>query len=90
LEKKKGKDFEDMEYEPLFNYYLQYKERGCFKIKMADFVTTSDGTGIVHCATFGEEDFKMFLRYDMIDAENPPCPLDVNGNFVEPVTDFLG
>ena len=57
---------------------------------MADFVTTSDGTGIVHCATFGEEDFKMFLKYDMVDASSPPCPLDQNGHFVAPVTDYEG
>ena len=90
LEKVKGSTFDGLEYETLFNYFSSYKERGCFKVKMADFVTTSDGTGIVHCATFGEEDFKMFIKYDMIDPSQPPCPLDSNGRFVDPVTDYKG
>ena len=40
------------------------------------FVTSESGTGIVHCAPFGEDDFELFKREGIIDAANPPDPLD--------------
>ena len=60
LEEFKGADLVDKSYEPVFDYYkgqtLKNKERG-WKIYSADFVTTEDGTGIVHIApAFGEDD----------------------------------
>ncbi len=51
----KGSDLEYMEYEPLFDFGT-YKEKG-FYICLGDFVTLTDGTGIVHTApAFGEDD----------------------------------
>ncbi len=65
----KGKDLVGREYKPLFDYYagkgLQNEENG-WKIYPADFVTTEDGTGIVHIApAFGEDDLKLGEKYKL-------------------------
>lgn len=46
----KGKDLEGLEYEPIFDFFADRAKDGCFKVYTANFVTDSDGTGIVHCA----------------------------------------
>jgi isoleucyl-tRNA synthetase len=54
----KGKDLEGKRYVPLYEYFLEFKERNCFTVLCADFVTSDAGTGIVHCAPgFGEDDY---------------------------------
>lgn len=66
----KGKDLVDKEYEPLFDYYskdekLANRENG-WKIYAGGFVTTDEGTGIVHIApAFGEDDMKMGEKYNL-------------------------
>jgi len=65
----KGKDLIGKSYKPLFNYYrnkgLQNEERG-FQIYPADFVTTVDGTGVVHIApAFGEDDLNLGQKYKL-------------------------
>ncbi len=69
VEEFKGKDLAGKEYKPLFDYYigkgLQNEENG-WKIYPADFVTTEDGTGIVHIApAFGEDDLKLGQKYKL-------------------------
>lgn len=60
----KGAELAGKSYRPLFDYYqsdqsLKNRENG-WKIYSADFVTTDDGTGIVHIApAFGEDDMKL-------------------------------
>ncbi len=60
----KGEELEGLKYQPLFNYInesaipQEYKDE-YFQIMTADFVSTEDGTGIVHIApSFGQEDFE--------------------------------
>jgi len=54
-------------------------------------VTDKTGTGVVHCAPgFGEEDYQLCLKYKVINIDNPPVPLDDNGNFTEVVADYKG
>ncbi|QQR55094.1 class I tRNA ligase family protein [Candidatus Peregrinibacteria bacterium] len=59
-EEVKGSQLVGETYEPLFSYYQNAKLPGienCWKVIAADFVTTEDGTGIVHIAPgYGEED----------------------------------
>ena len=59
----KGKDMAGMKYTPLFNELENAKPDGienAFKIYVADFVTTTDGTGIVHTAVmYGADDFEL-------------------------------
>jgi isoleucyl-tRNA synthetase len=65
----KGTDLVGKKYKPLFDYYqnskLQNQENG-WKIYAADFVTTVDGTGVVHIApAFGEDDLNMSYEYKL-------------------------
>lgn len=82
-----GKDLENKEYEPLFSYFTDKRKEGAFKVLVGDHVTDDDGTGIVHTApAFGEEDFNVCKKYDIPVV----MPIDDDGQFIEPVTEFLG
>jgi isoleucyl-tRNA synthetase len=73
-------------YEPPFTYISDYGPRG-HTVLEADFVTTSEGTGLVHTAiAFGEDDFRLGERYG-IKLQNPVRP---DGTFDERITDFEG
>lgn len=82
---------EGWEYIPLFDYYKEeFKGRG-FKITLDTYVTSDSGTGIVHSAPgFGEDDYRVCCKYKIIDSDNPPIPLDLEGNFLEKITEFKG
>ena len=61
---KKGKEFENQKYEPLFDYAKDVKKG--FIVSVDDYVTTDDGTGIVHIApAFGEDDAKVGQKYGL-------------------------
>lgn len=61
---KKGKEFENQKYEPLFNYAKDV-EKG-FVVTVDNYVTTDDGTGIVHIApAFGEDDASVGKKYGL-------------------------
>ncbi|MCK5320587.1 isoleucine--tRNA ligase [Candidatus Parcubacteria bacterium] len=64
----KGKDLIELEYEPLFD--LENKEisenKNTYKIYHGDFVSTEEGTGVVHIApNFGEDDFEFGKKYEL-------------------------
>jgi isoleucyl-tRNA synthetase len=52
------------------------------------------GLGVCVCVqapAFGEDDFRVCMASGVIRVgEDVPCPVDLNGRFEEPVTDFLG
>src|SRR3989344_278093 len=55
----KGKDLVGLEYEPLFDIPALKNEKS-YKVYAADFVTTGEGTGIVHTAVmYGEDDYQL-------------------------------
>lgn len=55
----KSKDLVGLEYEPLFNV-KKLKSKKSYRVYPADFVTTTDGTGIVHTAVmYGEDDYAL-------------------------------
>lgn len=84
LEKISGKDLEGKRYVPLFNYFESMKERNCFSVLGADFVTSDTGTGIVHCAPgFGEDDYNTCLSKGLIEPGKAPVPVDFDGRFTE-------
>ena len=61
----KGKELERREYEPLYPFAKNLRKK-CFFVMCDDYVTTSDGTGIVHTApAFGEDDSRVCRNYDM-------------------------
>jgi isoleucyl-tRNA synthetase len=73
-------------YEPPFDYITDYGPRG-HTVLLADFVTTDEGTGLVHTAiAFGEDDFRLGEQYG-ITLQNP---VDLRGRFDERITDFAG
>ena len=64
LETYKGADLEGKEYEPLFDF-VSPKEK-CWYVVCDDYVTLTDGTGIVHIApAFGEDDAKVGRKYGL-------------------------
>ncbi len=73
-------------YEPPFGYITDYGPRG-HTVLLADFVTTEEGTGLVHTAiAFGEDDFRLGEQYG-ITLQNP---VDLRGRFDERIADFAG
>ena len=85
----KGSDLVGMSYEPMFPHFANLKEKGCFKILSGDFVSTEDGTGMVHIAPgFGADDFDVCRKYD---AHFPiVCPVDEAGCFTAEVPEVQG
>lgn len=89
LEELSSSDLVGKSYKPLFDYYssdekLENKENG-WKIYAADFVTTEEGTGVVHIApAFGSDD------YSLLGKENLPFVqhVTIGGVFKSEVTDF--
>ncbi|MFV0251762.1 MAG: isoleucine--tRNA ligase [Beutenbergiaceae bacterium] len=80
-----GADLLGRTYTPPFSYY--HGHQNAFRIVAADFVTTSDGTGLVHAAgAFGEDDKEVTDR-EGIEAV---MPVGVDGAFTDPVTDYAG
>ncbi len=74
-------------YTPLFPYFQDQAEQGGFRILPADFVTLTDGVGIVHCApAFGEDDYWLCKRHG-VGVRNP---VDARGCFTAEVPDFAG
>ena len=64
LEEYKGADLEHKEYEPLFDF-VSPKEK-CWYVMCDDYVTLTDGTGVVHIApAFGEDDAKVGRKYGL-------------------------
>lgn len=85
IEEYTGKDLAGQEYEQLFNY-VSYDKKSCYIIE-ADFVSTTDGSGIVHIApAFGADDYEISKKYDLPFVQ----PVDRGGRFTEEVTDFVG
>ena len=76
----KGKELEHREYEPLYDFALGKIKKKCFYVMCDDYVTTSDGTGIVHTApAFGEDDARVCRNYDMDFVQF----VDAKGNMTE-------
>ncbi|MBF0440524.1 MAG: isoleucine--tRNA ligase [Oligoflexales bacterium] len=72
-------------YEPLFPYFKD--QRNAFRVISADYVTTDEGTGIVHTApAYGEEDFLSCIKaeIDLVD------PLDEEARFTDLVPEYRG
>jgi len=86
-----GKDLVGMKYEPLFPYFSERAGKS-FKVVADSYVSSDDGTGIVHQApAFGEDDYRVCIGNGVVTkGEEIPCPVDFNGRFTSEVTDFQG
>ncbi|MEJ7749913.1 MAG: isoleucine--tRNA ligase [Thermoleophilaceae bacterium] len=79
-------EVEGLAYEPPFPYISDYGERG-HTVLPADFVTTDDGTGVVHTAVaFGEDDFRLGEAVGL-KVQNPVRP---DGTFDDRIEPFAG
>ena len=69
LETMPGKDLEYREYEPLYEAsvpYVEKQHKKAYFVEVDDYVTMTDGTGIVHEApAFGEDDARVGRKYDL-------------------------
>ncbi|RCK75217.1 MAG: Isoleucyl-tRNA synthetase [Ignavibacteriae bacterium] len=80
-----GKELVGKEYIPLFNY-VPVKEKSYYVIE-ADFVTTEDGTGIVHIApAYGEDDYQVGRKYLLPTIH----PVNRSGEFNDEIRDYAG
>lgn len=72
-------------YHPLFDYFAD--QSGAFKVIGGDFITTEEGTGLVHTApAFGEDDFFVCQKNGIPLV----CPVNQNGEFTREVGEFAG
>ncbi len=83
-----GGQLEGLSYEQLLPFEANKTvNQNAFKVLLGDFVTTEDGTGIVHMApAFGSDDFKLGKKYDI----GILTLVDRQGKFVEGIGDFSG
>jgi isoleucyl-tRNA synthetase len=94
----KGKALLGLHYEQLMPYVMNDDlAKNAFRVIPADFVTTDDGTGIVHTASvFGADDFRACKENNVPsvmvkDEAGKDVPLvNKQGRFVDEVTDFAG
>ncbi|MDX2129823.1 MAG: isoleucine--tRNA ligase [Chloroherpetonaceae bacterium] len=85
LEEFKGEALEHQEYEQLLPY-LNFSQKA-FYVVLGNFVSTSDGSGIVHCApAFGADDYEVSKKYGLPMAQ----PIARNGRFTKEVPEFEG
>ncbi len=100
LAKVKGADLVNIKYDQLLNYALPYKNaQDAFRVIAGDFVTTEDGTGIVHTApTFGADDAMVAKQAVppvppmlVLDENNQAVPLvNLQGKFREELPEVGG
>ena len=96
----KGTDLVGIRYEQLLPFVLPYQNpENAFRVISGDFVTTEDGTGIVHTApTFGADDAKVAKEAIpevppmlVLDENGTPIPLvDLQGKFTSHVGEYAG
>jgi isoleucyl-tRNA synthetase len=91
----KGQHLEGVDYEQLLPYVQP--DKPAFRVILGDFVTTEDGTGVVHTSpTFGADDFRVAQAAGIPpimvkDETGKDVPIvDKHGLFVDEITDFAG
>ncbi|MDI6024416.1 isoleucine--tRNA ligase [Leucobacter sp. UT-8R-CII-1-4] len=85
-----GSELENVEYERIFDYYADAEKWGtenCWRVLVDDYVSTTDGTGIVHQSpAYGEDDMRITAAAGMPTIVS----VDDGGRFVNAVTDVAG
>jgi isoleucyl-tRNA synthetase len=83
----KGSELAGRPYTPLFPFFAGLNEKGAFRTRLGDFVSTEEGTGIVHIAPgFGEDD------YNLLKGSGIPTvvPIDAEARFTGDVSAYEG
>ncbi|MGJ0183266.1 isoleucine--tRNA ligase [Corynebacterium glyciniphilum] len=85
-----GEQLVGLTYEPIFDYFAdraEWGEKRPFRVLAADYVTTEDGTGVVHQApAFGEDDMTTCNAAEI----DTVVPVDMDGKFTSLVPDYEG
>ena len=85
--KMKGTDLLGLEYTPLFEVEVFKKSDTVYKVYPADFVTTEEGTGVVHTAVmYGEDDYQLGRKIGLPEHHT----VREDGKFTKDVPDFYG
>ncbi|MDP9800342.1 isoleucyl-tRNA synthetase [Arcanobacterium wilhelmae] len=85
----KGADLAGTKYHPIFDYFSREDEapgKNAWQIATADYVSTEDGTGLVHIAPYGEEDMLVLAGLKIKVVET----VDAAGNMAANVPDYAG
>jgi len=84
LEEFDGSELIGASYQPLFPYFSNHAN--AFKVVHGDFVTTEDGTGMVHIAPgFGEDDHELCKKIGV----QTVCPIDEKGKFTAEIYNII-
>jgi isoleucyl-tRNA synthetase len=87
LETFKGASLVGKKYQPLFPYFLDQEALGAFRVVADGYVSTEDGTGVVHQApAFGEDDHRISKEQGIPLVD----PVDNEGNFKPIIKEFAG
>lgn len=82
----RGMELVGVSYKPPFDFYTNKGEQN-HQIYAVDYVTDTDGTGIVHTAPeFGEDDFNTGRKYNLYQTE----ALDIEGKYTDEVPTYKG
>lgn len=81
-----GQELVGLSYSPFFDFFENKRSEGAFTVFHGDFVSNEDGTGIVHLASFGEDDLNVFIQNKLPIID----PLDNDGVFDASVPAFEG
>lgn len=86
VEEFKGSKLVGLKYKPLFDYFSE-KFKNAWVVVSEDYVSTEEGTGVVHQApAFGEVDYDSCKKHGLPFIQ----PVDASGNFTDEVHDFKG
>jgi isoleucyl-tRNA synthetase len=84
----KGSELKGWTYEPIFPYFAEYATAGAFRVLNDAFVSTEDGTGLVHMApAYGEDDFRVCKEAGLNVIVDP---LDASCNFTDTLPEYKG
>lgn len=87
VEEISGKDLVGVEYHPLFNHFIGKLDKPAWRVISGNFVTTEEGTGIVHIApAFGEDDYNAGAENDLPLVN----PLAEDGKFTSEIPELKG
>ncbi|KAI6654163.1 Isoleucine--tRNA ligase, cytoplasmic [Oopsacas minuta] len=96
IEKFQGQKLFGLRYIPLFKYFEKLRSdnpnKGAFRVLTDTYVTSSEGTGVVHQAPgFGEDDYRICLANQVfLKDEGVVCPVDESGLFTLEITEYAG
>jgi len=81
-----GKELEGQEYEPVYPHFVAKKAEGAFRVVLAGHASEEEGTGIVHLAPYGAEDFDILQKHGISLFDY----LDDQAHFTELVPEYNG